>query len=59
MSELHRDQHKERARLLLQQRRYKDAETQAGIALQQNPNDAEALQIIGIASSIRNKPMKR
>ncbi|HNP23350.1 MAG TPA: tetratricopeptide repeat protein [Panacibacter sp.] len=47
MSELHRDQHKERARLLLQQRRYKDAETQAGIALQQNPNDAEALQIIG------------
>lgn len=41
------NQHIERARLLLQQQRYRDAETQAGIVLQQNPNDAEALQIIG------------
>ncbi|QEC67138.1 tetratricopeptide repeat protein [Panacibacter ginsenosidivorans] len=47
MSELNRHQHIERARLLLSQRRYKDAETQAGIVLQQDPNDADALQIIG------------
>lgn len=47
MSELSRHQHIERARLLLSQRRYRDAETQAGIVLQQNPEDAEALQIIG------------
>lgn len=47
MSELGRHQHIERARLLLGQRRYKDAEIQAGIVLQQNPEDAEALQIIG------------
>ena len=45
--ELSRQQHIERARLLLSQHRYKDAETQAGIVLQQDPNDAEALQIIG------------
>lgn len=47
MSELSRQQHIERARLLLSQHRYKDAETQAGIVLQTDPNDAEALQIIG------------
>jgi tetratricopeptide (TPR) repeat protein len=47
MSELNRQQHIERARLLLSQRRYKDAETQAGVVLQQDPNDTEALQIIG------------
>jgi Flp pilus assembly protein TadD len=47
MSELSRYQHIERAKLLLHQRRYKDAETQAGIVLQQNPNDAEALQLVG------------
>ncbi|MEP6845982.1 MAG: tetratricopeptide repeat protein [Panacibacter sp.] len=47
MSELNRQQYIERARLLLSQRRYKDAEIQAGIILQQDPNDAEALQIIG------------
>ena len=47
MSELNRHQHIERARLLLSQHRYKDAETQAGIVLQQNPEDVEALQIVG------------
>ncbi|MBG9374661.1 tetratricopeptide repeat protein [Panacibacter sp. DH6] len=47
MSELHRNQHIERARLLLSQHRYKDAEIQAGIVLKQDPQDAEALQIIG------------
>ena len=47
MNELSHQQHIERARLLLNQRRYKDAETQAGIVLQQNPRDADALQIIG------------
>lgn len=47
MSELNHQQHIERARLLLSQRRYKDAETQAGIVLQQDPNNADALQIIG------------
>src|SRR4051812_11870510 len=47
MSELTRHQHIERAKLLLHQRRYKDAEMQAGIVLQQNPNDAEALQLVG------------
>lgn len=47
MSELSRYQHIERAKLLLHQRRYKDAETQAGVVLQQNPNDAEALQLVG------------
>lgn len=45
--ELNRHQHIERARLLLSQHRYKDAETQAGIVLQQNPEDVEALQIVG------------
>lgn len=47
MSEIARHQYIERARLLLHQRRYKDAETQAGIVLKQDPNDAEALQIVG------------
>ncbi|HRH60597.1 MAG TPA: CDC27 family protein, partial [Chitinophagaceae bacterium] len=47
MSERISQQAIERARLLLRQKRYKDAETQAGIALQQNPDDPDALQIIG------------
>ncbi|CAN5120351.1 hypothetical protein BH11BAC6_BH11BAC6_17660 [soil metagenome] len=47
MSDLNSHQHIERARLLLSQRRYKDAEMQAGIALQENPNNVDALQIIG------------
>jgi tetratricopeptide (TPR) repeat protein len=47
MSELSHHQYIERAKLLLQQKRFKDAETQAGIVLQQNPNDIEALQLIG------------
>jgi len=47
MSELSRYQHIERAKLLLHQRRYKDAEMQAAAVLQQNPNDAEALQLVG------------
>lgn len=47
MSDLSREQYIQRARLLLNQKRYKDAEIQAGIVLQQDPNDAQALQIIG------------
>ena len=47
MSDISRQQYIERARLLLNQKRYKDAEIQAGIVLQQDPNDAQALQIIG------------
>lgn len=37
----------ERARLLLKQKRYKDAEAEAALVLQHNPNDVDALQIIG------------
>ncbi|NNV54457.1 tetratricopeptide repeat protein [Limnovirga soli] len=47
MSDLGKQQHIERARLLLYQKRYKDAEDQAGIVLRDNPNDSDALQIIG------------
>ncbi len=47
MSDLNKQQYIERARLLLHQKRYKDAEAQAGFVLQDNPNDADALQIIG------------
>lgn len=47
MSELDRHSHLERARILLRQKRYKDAEQHAAAVLQGNPNDADALQIIG------------
>jgi tetratricopeptide (TPR) repeat protein len=47
MSDISNHQYIERARLLLYQKRYKDAEAQAGIALQDNPNNVHALQIIG------------
>jgi len=47
MSELDRHSQLERAKILLQQRRYKDAEEHAAAILRNNPNDAEALQIIG------------
>ncbi len=47
MSELDRHSHLERARILLRQKRYKDAEQHAAAVLQSNPNDADALQIIG------------
>ncbi len=47
MSELSRHDHIERARILLKQKRYKDAEQHAAAVLQGNPNDADALQIIG------------
>ncbi len=47
MSELNRHGHIERARILLKQKRYKDAEQHAAAVLQTNPNDADALQIIG------------
>jgi tetratricopeptide (TPR) repeat protein len=47
MGELHRNQYIERAKLLLHQRRYKDVEAQVSVILKENPNDAEALQLIG------------
>ncbi len=47
MSELGRQGHLERARLLLHQKRYREAEQHAGAILQGNPNDADALQILG------------
>ncbi|HRI19823.1 MAG TPA: tetratricopeptide repeat protein [Panacibacter sp.] len=47
MSDISKQQYIERAKLLLHQKRYKDAELQAGIVLQQNPTDADALQVIG------------
>lgn len=47
MSVQHKQQHIERAQLLLKQKRYKDAEAEAALVLQSNPNDADALQIIG------------
>jgi tetratricopeptide (TPR) repeat protein len=47
MSDLNRYHHIERARILLKQKRYKDAEHHAGAVLQGNPKDADALQVIG------------
>lgn len=47
MSNLSDHQYIERARLLLNQKRYKDAETQAGMVLQADPENTDALQIIG------------
>lgn len=47
MSDFNRYTHIERARLLLTQKRYRDAEQQAAAVLQFNPDDADALQIIG------------
>lgn len=47
MSDFNRHVYIERARLLLMQKRYKEAEQHAGAVLQNNPDDAEALQIIG------------
>ncbi|HWB27769.1 MAG TPA: tetratricopeptide repeat protein [Chitinophagaceae bacterium] len=47
MSDLSRHSHIERARILLKQKRYKDAEQHASAVLQGNPDDADALQIIG------------
>ena len=47
MSELGRQNHLERAKIFLKQKRYRDAEQHAAAILQGNPNDADALQIIG------------
>lgn len=47
MSEYNRHNYIERAKLLLKQKRYKEAEQHAAAVLQTNPNDAEALQVIG------------
>ena len=47
MSELGRQGHLERARILLKQKRYREAEQHAGAILQSNPNDGDALQILG------------
>jgi tetratricopeptide (TPR) repeat protein len=47
MSDLSRHHHIERAKILLKQKRYQDAEQHASAVLQGNPNDADALQIIG------------
>ncbi len=47
MSELNTQHYLERARLLLRQKRYKDAEKEAGLILQADPNNVDALQILG------------
>jgi len=47
MSEFNRYTYIERARLLLKQKRYRDAEQHAAAVLQHNPDDADALQVIG------------
>ncbi len=47
MSDYGKQNHIERARILLKQKRYRDAEQQAAAVLKNNPNDADALQIIG------------
>jgi tetratricopeptide (TPR) repeat protein len=47
MSDINAGQYLERARLLLKQKRYKDAEQQAAILLQQQPGNVQALQVIG------------
>ena len=44
---LNRDNFLQRAELLRRQKRYKDAEQQVGIVLQDNPEDVEALVILG------------
>lgn len=55
MSEYNRHNYIERAKLLLKQKRYKEAEQHAAIVLQGNPNDAEALQVIGHCRLDTNK----
>lgn len=55
MSEYNRQNYIERAKLLLKQKRYKEAEQHAAIVLQGNPNDAEALQVIGHCRLDTNK----
>ncbi len=44
---LNRDNFLQRAELLRQQKRFKDAEQQVGIVLQDNPEDVDALVILG------------
>src|SRR5437868_3516808 len=49
MSELDRNSHLERARILLRQKRYKDAEQHAAAILKGNPNDALEKANAGLA----------
>jgi tetratricopeptide (TPR) repeat protein len=46
-SELNTSHYLERARLLLRQKRYRDAEAEAGMVLRADPNNVQALQILG------------